>query len=307
MNISDKQNAAHAEEFADASAQARSKDEERDAFVKKAFVIPVKKLLNRLYQAIRKDHKTLEDNQAALASNQERLRSALEDICSDMRELLDHEQQLETRLQISLEKSSRHISARYEELCRQLKQQMAGLQDRIAQVGEQESHFQQQMENLGEALKGQQEKLEGRIQDLMKRLRDAKTAADADVLESVGAMVQDDDRLLRDIDEYLARCPEKCFAHEFAEETTKRLRGKRSERIALLQSHDVEVIDTAETFDPSLHQALGKVSRAGGETGQARVERIGLFQHSGEDRRVIQKALVSVFEDVEITFSDNRR
>ncbi len=288
-------------------AQVKNKHEERDAFVKKAFVIPVKKLLNRLYQAIRKDHKTLEENQAALASNQERLRSTLEKICSEMRELLDHEQRLENRLQTSLEKSSRHISARYEELCRQLKQQMESLQDRITQVGVQESHFQKQMENLGDALKGQQEKLEGRIQDVMKRLRDAKTAADADVLESVGAMVQDDDRLLRDIDVHVARCPESCFAHEFAEETIKRLRGKRLERVALLQSHDVEIIDTAETFDPSLHQALGKVPRAGGESGQARVERIGLFQHSGEDRRVIQKALVSVFEDVEITFSENRR
>jgi len=303
MNRFEKQGATDAGETAKAPTQAESKDEERNTLVKKAFLSPLRKLLNKLYRAIKKDHKALEENQEALAGNQERLRISLKEMGDEAAKLFENAQQTQDRLQNTIEKASSRITQRHKDLCTGLKQQMAGLQERIEQIGRQQSHYLEKAKELQSLLNSRQEEIKGQLRDLHARLKEAKTAADADVIESIGAMVQDDDRLLRDIDEYVARCPENCFAHEFAEATIERLRGKRSERVALLQSHDVEVIDTAETFDPSVHQALGKVSRAGGETGQARVERIGFLRCSGEDRRVIQKALVSVFDDIEITFS----
>lgn len=126
---------------------------------------------------------------------------------------------------------------------------------------------------------------------------------DLSLLEQVGSWIPDYDRLLEGLERLSVGCPEECFARRLADEMDGRLRGMRAQTHNLLRMQDVELIESVETFRPAFHQPVGTCPRPDGADGDGRLEEVGLLYRAEGKEKVIRPALVTLFDDVEITFA----
>jgi len=121
-----------------------------------------------------------------------------------------------------------------------------------------------------------------------------------DILRALGASLDQYDELLSTLRRMAERCPENCFAGAFASETLARLEGMRADVISLLRMNEVELIESAEHFDPRLHRPIATCPRPEGATGDGEVKRIGLIQKQKGKERVIKPAAIVLYNDVKI-------
>ena len=126
-----------------------------------------------------------------------------------------------------------------------------------------------------------------------------KNGRDQDLLKTVGMKVSQYDEFIRNLKSLAEGLPENCFAFTFAQETITRLQGMRAESVSLLAAHDMHLIDSASSFDSACHRPVGTSTRPEGAQGDGEVQRIGLLYRNNGRERVIQPALVVLYEDVE--------
>ncbi len=70
--------------------------------------------------------------------------------------------------------------------------------------------------------------------------------------------------------------------------------------VSLLRSSDVELIDSAEHFDPSRHMPIATRPRPAGASGDGEIIRVGLLEKRQGRDRVIRPASTVLYEDAKI-------
>ena len=270
----------------------------------------LKQLVAELLRALRKDHRKLQKGHKGLARRHKKLAGSLDEVSSQIEELSGRFETLDEGLVeriADLEETAERIEGGRKQGLRGFTKELEAVKKQIERLRKGPPSPHEEVVELVKALLEKQSEITDRLDAVREQVDGEDTGSDMDLLKAVGGMVQDDDRLLAKASELAENCPEDCFADTFTEEVTSRLRGMRSERVSLLAANDIQLIDTAEDFDPSRHQAVGTVPRSNGETGEARIERVGLLYRDGEEKTVVQPALVSVFEDVETNVSSGER
>lgn len=261
----------------------------------------MKKLLVALLRSLRNDHRGLGKHQKSLVRNQKDLAQSLENTDGRLDKLSSQLEENDEKFDKTLEGIVGRIKKDHREALQHIREDMERMEEHIRNLGKKQDQLRVELTELIEQIPEKQSEIRRQLSTVSELMEKAGEAPDRDLLEAIGTMIQDDDRLLQKADDLAEDCPEDCFAEKFTEEISNRLRGMRSERVSMLAANDVELIDSMDGFDPSFHRATGTIPRPEGAEGDGRIERVGLCRRHDGESRVLQRALVSVYEDVEVT------
>ena len=127
-----------------------------------------------------------------------------------------------------------------------------------------------------------------------------------DILKALGMSLNQYDEFLGKLKMLADSCSDSCFANRFAKETISGVECMRADVVSLLKMNDIELIVSAERFDPLRHLPIATCPRPDGETGDGEVRRTGLVcRRDGRDK-IIKPASIVLYDDVKVQLDERR-